>query len=149
MEFVVDFSLLYDIFGKPTIIKEVSVVSLYSNTIGHWLVRSPYPFMRLNLQVRRKNNKETLKTHYIHWNDRDILPSDLEAALISTLIDSTRIFVYGSEKVTISQKLLPNHNNIINLVDYKCPIIKIFPNLQLNCIHHGFKYYEKIHLLVR
>ena len=136
MKYVCDFSFLFDAEGKK-IIKEASVVSVYTNSVGHWITSPPYLFRTLNLQLRRKNNKETLQQHHLHWNDGETELIELQDHLVQLLFDSTRIFVHGQVKHDILKKLLPNHNNIINLAAFNCPLIRMFSNKQLSCVFHG------------
>ena len=114
MEYVCDFSFLFDVDGKR-MMKGASVVPIYVNAVGHWITSPPYPFRQLNLQLRRKNNKETLQQHHLHWNYGETPIDELQDHLVQLLFDSTRIFLHGQVKVDIMKKLLPNHDNIIDL----------------------------------
>ena len=142
IEYVFVFSFLYD-SNDQILIQEASVISMYLNSIGHWTTSPPTPFKQLSLQIRRQNNKKTSKTHFLHWNYGETPIEDLKVILTQLLFDTTRIFVYGVLKVSVMKSLLPNHHNIVNLIDFVCPIVRVFSNLQLTCIQHESGGYKK------
>ena len=115
MEYVVDIVFLHNAEEK-LIVKEVAIVSIFTNSIAHWIVSLSTPFSSLSYKLRHRNNKRTLSQTNLHWNDGQSSWAEVKSALIKIL--------------------LPFHNNIVNLSDFQCPNYGIIPNLQIRCLHH-------------
>ena len=139
MEYVVDIVFLHNAEEK-LVVKEVAIVSIFTNSIAHWIVSPSTPFSSLSYKLRHRNNKKTLSQTNLHWNDGQSSWAEVKSALITLLYDSTRIYVHGQEKESFLKILLPFHNNIVDLSGFHCPNYGIIPNLQIHCLHHdGYK----------
>lgn len=80
MDFIINIHFLHNESGN-VLPKEVAVISLQGNVLGHWTIKSPHTFQDLPLESKMKNFFLTKNIHSIEWFDGVITVSQLKALL--------------------------------------------------------------------
>lgn len=68
MDIVIDLQRFGDNREK-CIPKEIALVTVNDEVIGHWIVKQPFPQNQLTPDVRKRNNWVTTHHHGINWTD--------------------------------------------------------------------------------
>lgn len=118
MEVIIEIRHLYD-RESCFLPKEVSVVSVASNFIAHWIVKPPSCFTCLPVYIQKTNNTLTRSVHGLEWTSGDIELEDLEANLKQLVMNVTEMYAVGKDCVKYLTKLVGRR--VINLLDYPIP----------------------------
>lgn len=118
--------------------KEVAVVSMSDDYIGHWVVSPPYTGKKLPNIVKTTNKWLSRNKHGLEWEDGYIT----KPALINHLREITKnfdkIYVRGSEKKKILESIV--FNEVINLEEEREENFPNFATLAWSstcCIFHS------------
>lgn len=137
MDLVVDIQFCKDIRGK-NLIKEIAVVGLKDNYIGHWIVSPPYSVIKLSEKMRRENNWLLKNCHGIAWTDGDISQIEVRKILSEIFKNAGKIYVRGVEKVGFLQGL--TIGEIIHLEkNEQCPSFALLTWVNTYCLYHAGK----------
>ena len=123
--------------------KEVAVLSLTNEYIGHWLVAPPYTEKKLPISVRNTNKWLSRYKHGLEWEDGYITKPVLINILRKISKTFDKVYVCGKEKKKILEKFI--FNEIINIEeeeeadDVKYPAFKDLPHIETRCIIHAAK----------
>jgi hypothetical protein len=136
MDYVVDIQGFRDAF-KQFVIKEVTVLTLHRNHVGHWLAAPPCPFTDLPEDVRVENNYLSRNHHGIEWFDGDIPARQIHAKLREVARGARLIYTRGLEKAKLLQSI--TSRQITNLEDRNCPSFKKLPPADTYCMYHALQ----------
>lgn len=115
--------------------KEVAVVSVQSEYLGHWVVELPYNYDALPSIIKKQNTWLQNNIHGLPWAPGDTPLRAIESILKKIAEQSTRIFTRGSEKASYLTQLTGCF--IINLEeDDEVPSFRDMPPSTMHCIHH-------------
>lgn len=135
MDYVIDIQGFYDGSNK-FIVKEVSVVALEKDYIGHWVATPPCAFEELPGSVRDRNNYLSKKHHGLEWFDGDIPAEQIYAKLRSVTRTARAIYTRGHEKAMLLQAV--TSRVITNLEDdAECPAFKDLRPESTRCLYHA------------
>lgn len=135
MDYVIDIQGFFD-GSHNFIVKEVSVVALDEDHIGHWVATSPCAFAELPTSVRDRNNYLSMRHHGIEWFDGDIPTEEIYAKLRCVARTARTIYTRGVEKAKLLQTV--TSRVITNLEDdSRCPAFKDLQPSGTRCLHHG------------
>lgn len=93
--------------------KEVSVVSLSDEYIGHWIIAPPYTGKKLPNNVKTTNKWLFRNKHGLEWEDGYMTKPALVNHLREITKNFDKIYVRGAEKKKILESLV--FNDVINL----------------------------------
>ncbi|AAZ04291.1 hypothetical protein ORF1103 [Cotesia plutellae polydnavirus] len=115
--------------------KEVAIVGIESNTLGHWLVKPYLPSDQLRPSIAGSNRWVTKYHHGINWDDGETLPSKI-FEIIETYTKRARcIYTKGAQKTNYLKQIL--NREIINLEEEEsCPKVNT-SNIKIKCAYHG------------
>lgn len=137
MDVVVDIQFLKGV-NNIAVPKEVAIVALDNDFIGHWLVTTKYPIHKLSNSIRRENNWLTKHHHGLDYFDGDVSESKLYKILRELAKRLGKIYVRGNEKWLLLQKITARE--IINLeYDTECPPFDKLSCCDNFCFHHAIK----------
>lgn len=147
MDLIVDVQFCKDVRGK-NLVKEIAVVGLMDNHIGHWMILPPYSTMKLSEKLRKENIWLQKNHHGIAWTDGDISQTRVKKNLSEILKNAGKIYVRGREKAIFLQDL--TIAEIINLEDEgKCPSFDKLSWVNTYCLYHvGKSCYLSLHCAV-
>lgn len=158
MDLIVDIQFLRD-DNKSYTPKEVAVISLQGNVVGHWLIKSPVIFQNLPLDIKITNNFVTKELHGVEWFDGDITLNQLKSHLYEVARNARLIYVRGAEKAKFLESFICRH--AVNLEIYVGPTFsKLRKDLDVNTVcafhsrnrddkNHDFCALNKVYLLKR
>ena len=138
MEFSADIQFCRD--NKNGVIpKEVCIVSLKGNSIGHFLISPPYNANRLSEKIKKTNNYITKNIHSISWFDGYMSKKNLCDNLREISKQASKIFVRGQDKALFLESIMTCQ--IINLEkNSECPPFQNLPLTDYYCTFHSLKF---------
>lgn len=133
MDFVISLYSFRDAFGKP-IIKELAVLGVDKQYIGHWIVAPHSDFTELPVNIQEYNNWMSSTVIGIEWFDGDILLQQLHSILRSISRSARTLYAVDAENAKLIESIVAR-----NVVDLSA---KGFSASSLNtrdtfCYHHG------------
>lgn len=134
MDYVIDIQGFYD-KDDCFIAKEVAVVTLDKEYVGHWITAPAYVFTDLPRSVRAKNNWTTRHHHGLEWFEGDVGIRTLHANLRQITRAAGTIYTRGHEKAKYLQNVTARE--IKNLEESDCPSFNDLPSSAQVCLHHG------------
>lgn len=134
MDVIVDIQALYDKEAR-FLPKEVAVVTMQNDFIGHWIVAPPYDFSELPRRIALNNNSLTCFHHGLEWIDGDTSIEKLFLNLRAVTRYAIRIYVRGLQKAELLRSVLGR--DIVNLEDFEGPPFRKMPTSETYCIYHG------------
>lgn len=114
--------------------KEIAVLSVQGNYIGHWFIAPPCLFSELPFSARRQNYWLTANFHRIEWEYGYTPHKLVNQILREATRNVSRIYVRGREKVIFLQRILSR--TIVNLETYSPPL-KRLPENKRYCVYHA------------
>lgn len=138
MDLIVDIQFCKDLQNK-VIPKEICVISLRQDYIGHWLIAPPCPLKKLQKEARQQNDWLYKNCHGIPWQDGDISQKRVKKNLREIFKDCGKLYVRGRDKVDFLQDLTTAE--IVNLEDDEsCPSFANLTWLGTYCLYHANKF---------
>lgn len=83
------------------LMKEVAVLSLTNDYVGHWLITPPYTAKKLPIDIRKTNKWLSLHKHGIEWEDGYITKPAFINHLRQISKNFEKVYVRGREKKKI------------------------------------------------
>lgn len=121
--------------------KEVALLSLNDDFIGHWIVSPPYPGKKLPISVKTTNKWLSHYKHGLEWEDGYITKPSLTAHLREISKKFENIYVRGQEKKKILENIV--FNGIIDIAeenhDEEQSSFSELPWSTTSCIFHATK----------
>lgn len=135
MDFIIEIQQFEDA-DEQLLPKEIAIVSLSSEYVGHWIVAPPFPFDRLTERAQTRNNWASKFVHGIEWYEGSSSIVEVEKCLREICRGSSRIFTRGGERADYLQSVLSK--KIIDLESFKdCPKLKGTWSRKMTCIVHA------------
>lgn len=131
--------------NKKFFAKEVAVTCVDSDWIGHWIIKPPHTFSKLQSEIRKQNNWLTQYYHGIEWYEGDSCIKGVEHSLREICRGKTyTVYTRGHEKAKYLEEVLSRR--ITNLEEWDCcPSFRDLPTgVQCCSLHastrkHGFR----------
>ena len=126
MDYVIDIQGFRDARRKffP---KEVAVVALQKDIVGHWIVQAPCYFSRLPRDIKTTNSYCSAEVHGLQWFEGDVSPRRMRRHLYAVARAARRTYVRGEEKVSYLENVIGR--SIIDLENYNSPSFNKFESL--------------------
>lgn len=119
--------------------KEVAVLSVQKNIVGHWIVKPPHDFRQLREDIKNTNNYCTTQIHGIEWFQGDISLKHLKYHLYQLTKSAKKIYARGVEKTKYLEAVICRR--VINFENYETPsfqdLQKTFPKESTMCTLHS------------
>ena len=96
MDLILDFQGFKD-NSNQFIIKELALISRDGTFVQHWVVKSTFKYLELDLQRQKSAYWITKYFHGLTWNSGDVTVQDLHYLLADILKDSC-VFIKGKRK---------------------------------------------------
>lgn len=96
MDFVISVCCFRDPLSKP-IIKELAVLAVDRNHIGHWITSPPCAFTDLPIRVQEYNNYVSSKISGIEWFEGDISHRQLYSNLRAITRTARTLYTYDEQ----------------------------------------------------
>src|SRR5436190_19016008 len=136
MDLILDFQGFKDNTNQ-FIIKELALVSRDGTFVQHWIVKSTFKYLELDLQRQKSAYWNTKYFHGLTWNSGDVTIQDLHYLLADILKDSC-VFIKGKEKADYIQEHFPNCY-VFDLEYY--PSLKTLTEPKVRCFYHRDSYF--------
>ena len=134
MDLVIDIQCYKD-FKNVVTPKEVAILSLEGDNVGHWIVAPTASVNKLTRAIKRENNWLTQKHHGLDYSDGNVKRNALNKTLIDILKRAGKIYVRGQVKWNLLNDLTTR--DIINLEkDETFPSFDNLPWDERYCICH-------------
>lgn len=119
--------------------KEIAVISVTGNILGHWIIEAPYPFTDLPETIQAENNRRTRDYHKLDWFEGDSSAEAVYSNLLAIVKRANTIYTVTEEARFFLKKLLcrdiTNLENRRNWISF----VEIFPT-KTTCVIHGLKH---------
>ena len=102
MEYVIEIQSVRDRNNKP-LPKEIGIVSLQEDVIGHWIISPPCAFDSLPCDIKTANDFISSRMLGIHWFDGFMELNELYFHLQKLAQGAMRIYIHGSENAKFIQ----------------------------------------------
>ena len=137
MDVVIDIQFCKD-HKNRVVPKEVAVVALNQDFIGHWIVSSNNRVTHLCDDARKQNDWLTQHHHGLDWTDTGVTLKVLYKNLEEICKRTDKIYVCGNVKTTVLRKITTR--NIKNLeTDPDCPPFHKLLSTSKYCVQHFIK----------
>lgn len=134
---VIDFQGLLST-GRTFVIKEIAVVSIFNDYVGHWLVKSPNSMISMCKGILQENHRLTREVHGIEWTDGASSEEEI-ADILHLMSHSLRtIYVKGQEKADYLERFMSS--KIINLETLPSLEADELPVENKYCLMHGIRH---------
>lgn len=138
VDFIFDVQFMRDENNDP-IPKEVAVVSLQGNVIGHWIIKAPHNFQDLPNGLKVMNNFCTVEIHGLEWFDGDVPIKVLKYHVCELVKNAKQIYARGCNNASFLESLICRH--VINFENYHAPTFsklqELFPSENTVCSSHA------------
>lgn len=140
MDLVIDIQCVMNA-NNQNVPKEVAVLSLTDDYMGHWIVAPPYSAKKLSNAIKTTNKWLSRNKHGLEWEDGYITKPTLVSHLREISKKFEKIYVRGSVKKKILEDVV--FNEIINIEDCdgdegeKLPSFAELTWSNTRCILHG------------
>lgn len=135
MDYIVTLQCFRDSASKP-IIKEVAVLCVDKNYIGHFICSPPYAFTDLPIKVQEYNNLISSTISGIEWFEGSVSHRQLYAILRDIVKTARTIYSYEESCVKLLESITTR--NVVNLVDIGyVPAFTEADERKVFCYHHG------------
>lgn len=118
-------------------VKEVSVLALNRDHIGHWVATPPCAFTDLPANICAQNNYLSRRHHGIEWFDGDIQEKQIYRKLRAVARSARMIYTRGEEKAKLLRRVMSRQ--VTNLEFEECPAFGKLPPSDTYCMHHALR----------
>lgn len=140
MHMAIDIQGFRDVFDK-FILKEVAVVAINTPFVGHWIMRSPYPFAELSEKTRRENNWLSRNYHGLEWFDGEADPEYFTRKLLEIIRTARCIYVRGKDVKRLITCVIYSPETYIIWKKFRRHLKKLSDASESGhrCTYHGFR----------
>lgn len=116
--------------------KEVAIISLQTNVLGHWIISPEGKLEDLPHITQQYNNKLTKHHHGLEWCDGEAISSKVYEAVRSFTKNAKHIYTWGVQQTLFTEKLLDRKAINVKSWLYK-PIFVAEASRVKTCILHS------------
>lgn len=133
MDFVISVCCFRDPLSKP-IIKELAVLAVDRNHIGHWITSPPCAFTDLPIRVQEYNNYVSSKISGIEWFEGDISHRQLYSNLRAITRTARTLYTYDEQNAKLLGSITTR--NVVDLSKMGLGISSLSCK-NIFCYYHG------------
>ncbi|VDO11375.1 unnamed protein product [Brugia timori] len=142
-QFIIDFQAFKDEENRY-ILKEIAVIAVETDEVGHCIIKPPYPGDMLSEKCREQVSYIVTYQHGICWEDGYIKYVDAIRLVRDMTKNAVQVFIKGSERAKFIRKLTGKPT--IDFDTLNCPRAKNLANVESSPDCFYYRHTPKYHM---